>query len=295
MRPALVDALAGALGTDAFGWLVPTAFIFYPLAMCAVAFLFVRRTRVSGLFRYHALGAVVWTGLGGLLGSRLLYLLLHVDQLLAEPRILLDVGGASMSFGAYLGSIAGFVGYFARERIPVWPYGDVMASAIGIGPAIGRLSCFMAGDDFGTITTVPWAVTYPPGSDAFHSHVARGLLDPSSTASLPVHPVQLYLAANGLVLLAVFTWLWRRGRYRPGELLIGYWAAYGATRFCWEFFRGDQARRFVMGLPDAQIIAAAICLASVAILIVRRRRAGGQSPPVSESPSAAAPGSAIRT
>ena len=66
--------------------------------------------------------------------------------------------------------------------------------ALAIGHAIGRIGCFMVGDDYGQPTELPWAVAFPEGR-------------PPTT--VPVHPTQLYET----VALAAVAWLlvrWRR-------------------------------------------------------------------------------------
>ncbi len=222
------------------------------------------------------------------MGARLLPVVLRLNLVAEDPSILWDLGGSTMSWGAYFGGGAGFALYFARHRHRPGPYADVVGSLFGLGPFIGRFACFLNGDDFGTVSAAPWAVTYPAGSYPLAAHIKLGLLGPGDFQSLPVHPVQLYLAANGLALFLLFSWVWRRKRYRPGTLLFLYWAAYGAARFGMEFFRGDLDRMFVGGFPDAQVIALLICLASIAATIVVYRRSSLPrhdsltSPPVSQ-------------
>jgi phosphatidylglycerol:prolipoprotein diacylglycerol transferase len=128
------------------------------------------------------------------------------------------------------------------------------------------------GDDFGRVSDVAWAVTYPPGSLAFDLHVRQGLLAPGASASLPVHPVQIYLAAAGLALFLVFSWLWRHRAFPPGALFALYWAADGAVRFALEFFRGDVERTYVGPFPDGQIIALGVSVAALTAFVWMHRR-----------------------
>ncbi|HEV8549323.1 MAG TPA: prolipoprotein diacylglyceryl transferase family protein, partial [Polyangiaceae bacterium] len=68
------------------------------------------------------------------------------------------------------------------------------------------LGCYLEGCDFGR----PLALgaphflarlgTFPAHSPAWVEHVSAGLLGPLSTASLPVHPSELYEALAGLLL-----------------------------------------------------------------------------------------------
>jgi len=109
---------------------------------------------------------------------------------------------------------------------------------MGLAPAIGRWSCFLNGDDFGTLSNTPWAVVYPHGSIPFTYQVRQGLIDPLAHFSSPVHPTQLYLSLNGLALFVLLTFIWKMYRFSPGVLFCLYWAVYSFTRFFLEFFRG---------------------------------------------------------
>ena len=269
MRPKIIEFLNETFGTHGAAWLVPTPALVYGVAVLAVLAVYVTRSRASGLSLYHALGSAVWATIGGLVGARVIYLVLRVDQVVRDPSMLWDLSGTTMSWGAYLGGGLGFTLYLVVNRQSLCRYADVVGSTFGLGPFIGRFACFLNGDDYGRISDVPWAVTYPQGSIPFADHLRQGLLQPGAQESLAVHPVQLYLAANGLALFLLFSWLWRRAKLPPGTVFLLCWAAYGATRFGFEFFRGDVERVFVGGFPDAQIIALVICVGSIAAVVVR--------------------------
>jgi phosphatidylglycerol:prolipoprotein diacylglycerol transferase len=262
MRPRVVELLNDLSGTGLFGWIVPSAPVLYVAAMTACMLLFARRSRSAGLSTYHALGAALWAMAAGLVGARVLYLLPRIALVAAEPSILFQLDGGTVSWGAYLGGAAGLFGYvLAYDRGRALLYADAAASCIGLGAMIGRFACFLDGDDFGTPSSVPWAVTYPEGSHPFVAHVEAGWLDPAASASsLPVHPVQLYLALTGVLLFVLSSWARPRVSLRPGTLFLLFWAADGFSRFALEFFRGDPGRWMVMGMPDGQVIALVVCI-----------------------------------
>ncbi len=250
MRPRIIEAF----GSGVFEWLVPSPAMMYALAMLAALVVLRYRSRdVPGLDPYHALGVALWTMAGALAGARVFHLLQHLDETLADPAQIFDVTGATASWGAYLGGAAGLLLYCRRHRLSGLRYFDLVAPAIGLAIAIGRWACFLNGDDFGTMSDAPWAVRFPHGSYPF-SHQARALLiSPLDDLSLPVHPVQLYLSANGLALFFLATWYWRKHRDRPGAAFCFFWLSYAITRFGLEFFRADHDR-FLLGLPSAQFL-----------------------------------------
>jgi phosphatidylglycerol:prolipoprotein diacylglycerol transferase len=132
----------------------------------------------------------------------------------------------------------------------VLAYSDAGMPALALGYSIGRIGCFLNGDDYGTLTNVPWAVVYPPSTPAYSDHMARGWINSGAPSSLPIHPVQLYASALGLGLFLLLA-LWRPRKV--GSRFCAFLIVYGIARFCFEqWFRGDF--RAVVGpfsLPQA--------------------------------------------
>ncbi len=95
--------------------------------------------------------------------------------------------------------------------------------ALAVGHAIGRIGCFLVGDDYGRPTTLPWGVAFPKG------------LPPTT---VPVHPTQLYEAA-ALVPIALLLLYARRAGYADRRVLGLYLVLAGAVRFAIEFIRVD--------------------------------------------------------
>jgi prolipoprotein diacylglyceryltransferase len=184
--------------------------------------------------------------------------------------------GGIMAYGALLGlsiayaALSRLRGHGAPEAL------DRLAPCLGALVAPARTGCFLAGCDFGAVTTVPWAVRYPPGSPAFQQHLAAGLVLPSARASLAVHPAQLYEAALGL-LMAVVALRVERARPRcapPGAAFAAAMATYAAGRGVIEVVRGDVARGGPWPLSTSQWISAAV-LAGAAVWVrsaARRER-----------------------
>ena len=122
--------------------------------------------------------------------------------------------------------------------------------ALAFGHLIGRIGCFLVGDDYGTPSTLPWAVAFPEG------------LPPTT---VPVHPTQLY-EAMGLGLLGWLLIRWRRQGVRDPIVLGRYLIAAGALRFAVEFLRVNA--RVAFGLSVAHIASLAIVAAGVCMLLL---------------------------
>ena len=136
--------------------------------------------------------AALYGILGGLAGAKALWLVEHLGE---EPFsvLLLSRGGMSW-FGGFAGGIVVGLLVMYRHRWPVLSALAAATPALTIGHAIGRIGCFLVGDDYGRPTELPWGVAFPQG------------LPPTQ---VPVHPTQLYEAAA----LVPITWLlfrWRR-------------------------------------------------------------------------------------
>jgi phosphatidylglycerol---prolipoprotein diacylglyceryl transferase len=268
VRPRLIEFLDGAFHTHVFRFVVPDPAVVYAVMLGLAILLFVRRCERSGLSWDHATGLALWSALAAVTGGRLFHLVQHLGTTLSHPSVVLELNGATVSFGVYLGGVLGAALYSRAAHFAPLPYFDAFASVLGVGPMIGRWACFLNGDDYGRVSDVPWAVRFPHGSYPFLDHVQRGWISPTADLSLPVHPVQLYGSLKGLVLFVAFSALWKKGRLRPGVLFLLYWTAYSCARFGLEFFRGDEDRGWIGVLSTGQAFSLLIAAASVACLAV---------------------------
>lgn len=179
---------------------------------------FSRELRRSGL-PSAALDAAIYGVLGGLFGAKLLWVLEHLGEApLAE--LLFARGGLSW-YGGLTGGVGVGLLTIAWKRLPLAVTVAAATPALAIGHAIGRIGCFLVGDDYGRPTDLPWGVAFPEG------------LPPSD---VPVHPTQLYEMAALLPLAWLLVGMRRRGA--PHIRVIGvYLLAAGAIRFAIEFVR----------------------------------------------------------
>ncbi len=271
MRPRIVDFLNQYFHTGIFSYLIPDPAVVYAIMLGAGAFLFIKRCGRISLSKYHASGIVIWASVAAVLGARIFYLIQNMGYTLRNPGILFEINGATVSFGVYLGGTLGAFLYCRYFKLTPWSYMDTAVSVLGIGPLIGRISCFLNGDDYGTLSHLPWAVRFPQGSYPFISHVENGWLDPAQDLSLPIHPVQLYGCLKGMILLVVFSMLWRKNFFKPGVLFFLFFMAYSVCRFILEFFRGDDIRGRIGNLSTGQFMSVTIfCVAGLCILLIYR-------------------------
>lgn len=268
MRPRLVDSLNQYVGTTAFDWIIPDPSVVYPLTILVCAIVYVRRLRLTGTDARTALSSVLAGSIGAFVGAKLIYVIAHLQSYILLPSHLLAPGG-TMSWGAYGGAVTGIVFYAYRNGTPPLPSLDVLGSVLGLGPFIGRWSCLLNGDDYGKITNVPWAIQYPAGSIPFAAHVHDGLISYTAPLSALVHPNQLYLSLNGLLLFIFISWVWKKYRHREGLTFGLFCVSYGILRFMLEFFRDEPMSSLIPQLNVSQIFSLAAAGAGVLFLLYR--------------------------
>jgi phosphatidylglycerol---prolipoprotein diacylglyceryl transferase len=160
---------------------------------------------------------------GGMVGAKLLWVLEHFGE---DPitGLLFSRGGLSW-FGGFAGGIAAGLILLKRRRLPIMTVLAAAAPALAIGHALGRVGCFLVGDDYGRPSTLPWAVAFPQG------------LPPTD---VPVHPTQLYEAALLVPIALIVMRLARKGR--SDRVVFGaYLVMAGAVRILVELFRINRA------------------------------------------------------
>ena len=191
--------------------------------------------------------------LGGMVGAKLLWVAEHLGE---EPftALLFSRGGMSW-FGGFAGGVLAGMWVMRRNRLPVMGVLAAAAPGLAVGHMIGRIGCFLVGDDYGRPSELPWAVAFPEG------------LPPTTVA---VHPTQIY---EGIALVPV-AWMllrWRR-QGRSDRFVFGaYLALAGAVRFAIEFLRVNTP---VAG-PFTTAHLAALAATVIGIILVLTARGAG--------------------
>jgi phosphatidylglycerol:prolipoprotein diacylglycerol transferase len=217
-------------------------FIDYPISTfgvsMAIAFLVAFWITMKGMedkrMATEELSAVfIYVMLGGIIGSKMYY---AIDNWLLDGGaflpLLLSRGGITWYGGLIGGTVAGAIGA-KRVGINVKQLADCVAPGVAVGQAIGRIGCFLVGDDYGRVSDVPWAVAFPEGAPPTLERV---------------HPTQLYEVAW---LLPVALLLWSR-RHKSPFLFGEYMALNGAGRIVIENWRVNPT--VALGMTEPQWI-----------------------------------------
>ncbi len=190
------------------------------------------------------LGALV----GGIVGAKLYYVFLNWDLTVQNPLGMLFSRAGLVWYGGLIGGTVGVILMIRRRGERILPVGDALAPAVALGYAIGRIGCFLVGDDYGRPTDSWVGVAFPDGappSTAGNLREGFGVSIPDSipdSAVLEVHPTQLYEVGLSLLIFAV---LWRLRGERPVGRIFALWLVLaGLERFAVEFFRAKDDRFF---------------------------------------------------
>lgn len=225
-----------------------------------------RELRRRGLNEEYASDIVVAAVIGGIIGAKLWYVVLTQD-----PGALVSRSGL-VWYGGFIGGTAAVYLNGLRKRVPTRITCDLVAPALAVGYALGRVGCFLVQDDYGIPTSLPWGMKFPEGlppSTALRLNSDYGVPIPDGVNPLEVlavHPTQLYEVA---AMLVAFWALWRlRKHVRAAGWLFGAYLLFAGTeRFLIEFIRAKDDR-FLAGFTVAQL--ASIIIAAAGVLLMAR-------------------------
>ena len=191
---------------------------------------------------------IFWSAVGGVLGAKIYYLIENLDRTIQDPMGMIFSGSGLVFLGGLIGSIICVSIVLKNRNLPWYLFADIIAPLIMIGYAIGRLGCFLVGDDYGLPSSLPWAVSFPDGlpPTTISSFAAYyPWIDTSGIKSeiFKVHPTQLYESAVG-ILLFFFLWSRRKKKQRAGTMFFSYLLLAGIERFSIEFLRTNEKYLF---------------------------------------------------
>lgn len=266
------------------GFTITTFGLMMFLSFIAGAWVLSRQIEQRGHDRDIAWDVLIWIMVGGILGAKVYYLALHWRDVVANPAGMIFSRGGLVWYGGLIGGVLAYYWQIRKRGLPVATMFDATAPALFLAIAIGRMGCFLVGDDYGVPTDGWYGVAFPrgaPPSTAGHFRsigveVPPGLPD---NAVLTVHPTQLYEIA---LVLPLFALLWHLGKraMAPGRLFALFLGLYAIERFLIEFVRAKDDR-FLLGLSTSQGVS--LVLVVIALVIWFRQ---ANVPPFRADPAA---------
>nr|AIA15011.1 Prolipoprotein diacylglyceryl transferase [uncultured bacterium] len=194
-----------------------------------------------------------YTALGVVLGGRIGYVVFYAfADFIHNPLLILKIWEGGMSFhGGLIGVIISTYLFARHFKDPFWKIGDIIAPAIPLALATGRIGNFINGELWGNVTDVPWAMVFPHGGP------------------MPRHPSPLYAVLLEGVLLFTVLWIYSSKRRPLGAVSGLFLVGYGLIRFFEEFFREPDPQYGYLAfdwLTMGQVLCIPMVLAGLALL-----------------------------
>ena len=194
--------------------------------------------------------------IGLILGGRFGYILFYnFDFYRNNPIDIIKIWQGGMSFhGGVLGIIIASIIFARKNNDDVFEYLDVVALVSPIGIFFGRIANFINSELYGSVTNVPWAVTF------------------INVDNLPRHPSQLYEAIlEGLVLFLILFYLKTKSSNKPGLISGLFLITYSIFRFFVEFYRmpDEQLGYILLNLSMGQVISLIFMLSGVVLFYLK--------------------------
>lgn len=211
--------------------------------------------------RIYDLG--LWTLLGGLLGSKILMIIVDPNAQVFSIDFLRSGG---VFYGGLIGGFLTVAFLMWHYKLPFWKVADAFAPAVALGQAFGRQGCFAAGCCWGKPTTAWWGVHF---TEKGHEYTGVPIAN-----NVYLHPTQQIESLTMLAVFGLLVWLHRNKKF-DGQVLIAYGFIYSIFRFSIEFLRDDPQRGDLFGLfasagvSPSQVISLIVAAASLVFLIYR--------------------------
>lgn len=232
--------------------------------------------------RYSAI--TMWILIGVVVGARLHYVIVQIlrfdghdldnEDFLRHPMEAFAVwhGGLSM-YGGMFGAI--LFGMWKAKRDGVRPLHalDLGLVAGMVGQAVGRVGCYLVGDDYGSVVPerfqhLPWPITL-----RVPDPLPDGSLFGAENAGKVLWATENWMSIKALIVAAIGYWVLKHRKF-TGQVTFTILIAYGVLRFAVECFRGDAIRGVWFGgaLSTSQILSFGGVLFGTTMLVLWRNR-----------------------
>ncbi len=243
------------------------------------------RGQTGELRREQIMDLALYVLAAGLIGSRVLFILVNWEDYKARPADIFSLGGGLVFQGGLLAAIAVSYWFTRKNKIEFFRLADLAMPTVSLGAAFGRLGCWSAGCCWGDVAPHGYGLAaHFPGSglaqNLFGQVSGFGSLAAQSQArdnrwvvletgqifdtqvdgavrisqwvaenghTLGIYPTQIF---DSLGNFALFFGMLALRRYRRfhGQILGMWLMAYAVLRSSVELFRGDVERGTLHGL-----------------------------------------------
>ncbi|MBI4845947.1 MAG: prolipoprotein diacylglyceryl transferase [Candidatus Omnitrophica bacterium] len=179
-----------------------------------------RHAQRQGLPAERVIDLIFWMVVFGLLGARLLYVILNPEVYIKNPVeiIMFNKGGLSFHGGFFLGIVTAIL-FIKKNKLPLLKTLDILAVYAPLAHAFGRIGCFFNGCCYGK---------------AFYPGIIFNLFG----IKISGHPTQIYSSVLLFMLFFVLLKIENKKKFY-GQTVFSYMMLYGLLRFFIEFLRAD--------------------------------------------------------
>lgn len=258
MHPILLDL--GRFQIRAYGFMLAVSFL---LGIWFAG----RRAKKFGVDPQKILDLSVIIILAAVVGSRLLYVVFHLEQYSNPLEMFALWQGGATFYGGFLLALAASWWWVQKHQLNFLTVADIISPSIALGLVFTRVGCLMSGCCYGKPTDHAWGLVFPPDSPA--GSAAALAASQMGLDHVALHPTQAYASLAGLVIFVILLGLQpvlgKRGATFGLFLIL-----YGIGRFTIDFFRFyEENARVFMGLSFNQVISVVLILIGAGLLLRR--------------------------
>ena len=214
--------------------------------------IFIQNIEVKSKFDDYLTYLIIGIILGGRLGYIFIY---NLSFYVNNPLDIFKIWQGGMSFhGGLIGVILASIFFAKKNNQNPFLYLDIVALVAPVGLFFGRIANFINSELYGTITNVPWAVTFV------------------QVDNLPRHPSQLYEALlEGLFLFLLLIYFKNKFSNKPGVISGLFLIIYSIFRFIVEFYRvpDEQLGYIFLNLTVGQVVSLIFILSGVILFYLK--------------------------
>ena len=194
--------------------------------------------------------------IGIILGGRLGYIFIYnLSFYINNPLDVFKIWQGGLSFhGGLIGVIFASIIFAKKNNQNPFLYMDIVALVAPIGIFFGRIANFINSELYGTVTNVPWAVTF------------------IRVDNIPRHPSQLYEALlEGLFLFLLLIYFRNKFLEKHGVISGLFLIIYSIFRFFIEFYRvpDEQLGYIFLNLTMGQVVSLIFILSGVILFYLK--------------------------
>ena len=125
-------------------------------------FMAYRRCRKVNENPLHISNFSVYALLAGVVGARLFHVIHNWPTYRGNPAEIFATWDGGLEFlGGFACAMAAMLIYFGRRKLPILRFLDILAPAMMLGLAFGRMGCLLNGCCFGAPCELPWSMRFP--------------------------------------------------------------------------------------------------------------------------------------